>query len=62
MRVDVREAVPDEECQGPSCNILLETVTFERQRQYSSLFSRLEADQLKVCELRQLGTAPVTST
>ena len=31
----------------------LETVTFERQRQYSSLFGRLEADECKVCELQQ---------
>ena len=40
----------------------LETVTFERQRQYSLLFGRLEADQCKVCELQQLGTAPLAST
>ena len=30
----------------------LGTVTFERQRQYSSLFGRLEADQRKVYELQ----------
>ena len=54
----------DEESRGPSCNIFqkLETVTFERQCQYSSLFGRLEADQRKVCELQQSGTAPLTST
>ena len=28
----------------------LETVTFERQRQYNLLFGRFEADQRKVCE------------
>ena len=57
--------VPDEESQGPSCNILsknLRLVTLERQRQYSSLFGRLEADQRKVCELQQLGTTPLMST
>ena len=36
----------------------LETVTFEIQRQYSSLFGRLKADQRKVCELQRSGTAP----
>ena len=32
--------MPDEEFQGPSCKLVkrLETVTFETQRQYSSLF------------------------
>ena len=40
----------------------LETVTFERQHQYSSLFGRLESDQRKVCELERLGAAPLTST
>ena len=35
------------------CVQKLETVTFERQRQYSSLFSRLEADQCKFCELQR---------
>ena len=35
---------------------------FERQRQYSSLLSRLEADQCKVCELQRSGTTPLTST
>ena len=40
----------------------LEIVTFEIQRQYSSLFGRLEADHHKVCELQRSGTAPLTST
>ena len=51
VRVDVRGAVPDEESWGPSCNILskkLETVTFERQHQYSLLFGKPKADQCKV--------------
>ena len=42
-------AVPDEGSCDPSCSIYLvqklETVTFERQCQYSSLFGRFEADQ-----------------
>ena len=40
----------------------LETVTFKRQRQYSLLFGRLEADHRKVCELQWSGTAPLMST
>ena len=55
-------AVPGEESRGPSCNKELESVTFERQHQYSSLFGRLEADQCEVFALIQSHTAPLTST
>ena len=44
----MRGAVPDEVL----LVISLETVTFERQHQYSSLFGRVESDQRKVCELQ----------
>ena len=39
-----------------------ETVMFERQRQYSSLFSKFEADQHKFCELQWSDTTPLIST
>ena len=55
----MRGVVPDKESQSPSCN---KNVTFERRCQYRSLFGRLEADQRKVCELQQSGTAPLTFT
>ena len=35
---------------------------FERQCQYSKLFSRFKAYQCKVCELQRLGTTPLMST
>ena len=41
---------------------LHEIVTFERQHQYCLLFSRLEADQHKFCELQQSGTVPCLFT
>ena len=37
----------------------LETVTFEREPHDSSLFSRQEADESKVCELKRSGLALV---